>query len=243
MKPLPSSSMSSPGIVVVDPDVPGEVRVAVGDAAVDHADDHGAAPRRRRPGLRRVDVGVRELVQAPELRVARVVGRDLRVAADVVRLGEGDVRTHGRAPPRRRAPRRPPRAGRARAPALPSDLHDLRASRARRAAPRRDAGLELDDQLALTNCASAPLASSGPLVHPSPRPAPGPVTGAELPGATDADDPSPHRGRDSEPLAGKKKGAAQSSTRPMRTQPLWPPSPIAFESATRTCASRASFGT
>ena len=34
----------------------------------------------------------------------------------------------------------------------------------------------------------------------------------------------------------------QLHTRPSRTQPLWPPRPIAFESATSTCASRASFG-
>ena len=33
------------------------------------------------------------------------------------------------------------------------------------------------------------------------------------------------------------------STRPSRTQPLWPPRPIAFESATSTCTRRASFGT
>jgi HAD superfamily hydrolase (TIGR01509 family) len=33
------------------------------------------------------------------------------------------------------------------------------------------------------------------------------------------------------------------SARPMRTQALWPPRPIAFDSATRTSASRASFGT
>ena len=33
------------------------------------------------------------------------------------------------------------------------------------------------------------------------------------------------------------------STRPSRTQPLWPPRPIAFESATSTFTSRASFGT
>ncbi len=33
------------------------------------------------------------------------------------------------------------------------------------------------------------------------------------------------------------------STRPNRTQPLWPPRPIAFESATSTFAARASFGT
>ena len=31
--------------------------------------------------------------------------------------------------------------------------------------------------------------------------------------------------------------------RPSSTQPLWPPRPIAFESATSTCVSRASFGT
>ena len=31
--------------------------------------------------------------------------------------------------------------------------------------------------------------------------------------------------------------------RPKRTQPLWPPRPIAFESATSTCTRRASFGT
>ena len=34
-----------------------------------------------------------------------------------------------------------------------------------------------------------------------------------------------------------------SSARPSRTQPLWPPRPIAFESATSTCTWRASFGT
>src|SRR5579884_3931031 len=33
------------------------------------------------------------------------------------------------------------------------------------------------------------------------------------------------------------------AARPTRTQPLWPPSPIAFESATSTCVRRASFGT
>ena len=33
------------------------------------------------------------------------------------------------------------------------------------------------------------------------------------------------------------------ATRPTRTQPLWPPRPIAFESATSTCVSRASLGT
>ena len=32
-------------------------------------------------------------------------------------------------------------------------------------------------------------------------------------------------------------------TRPNRTQPLWPPRPIAFDSATSTCTRRASFGT
>ena len=31
--------------------------------------------------------------------------------------------------------------------------------------------------------------------------------------------------------------------RPSGTQPLWPPRPIALESATSTCTSRASFGT
>ena len=36
---------------------------------------------------------------------------------------------------------------------------------------------------------------------------------------------------------------ARQSTRPSRTQPLWPPRPIAFESATSISASRASFGT
>ena len=34
-----------------------------------------------------------------------------------------------------------------------------------------------------------------------------------------------------------------SIARPKRTQPLWPPRPIAFESATSTCTRRASFGT
>lgn len=38
-------------------------------------------------------------------------------------------------------------------------------------------------------------------------------------------------------------GALAYSTRPSRTQPLWPPSPMAFESATSMSASRASFGT
>jgi hypothetical protein len=33
------------------------------------------------------------------------------------------------------------------------------------------------------------------------------------------------------------------SARPINTQPLWPPRPMAFESATSTLASRASFGT
>ena len=33
------------------------------------------------------------------------------------------------------------------------------------------------------------------------------------------------------------------ATRPTRTQPLWPPRPIAFDSATSTCTCRASFGT
>src|SRR3954470_2339514 len=33
------------------------------------------------------------------------------------------------------------------------------------------------------------------------------------------------------------------AARPSSTQPLWPPRPIAFESATSTRASRASFGT
>ena len=37
--------------------------------------------------------------------------------------------------------------------------------------------------------------------------------------------------------------ASVLQTRPSRTQPLWPPRPIAFESATSTFASRASFGT
>ena len=39
------------------------------------------------------------------------------------------------------------------------------------------------------------------------------------------------------------RGLARQSARPSRTQPLWPPSPIAFESATSTRAARASFGT
>ena len=34
-----------------------------------------------------------------------------------------------------------------------------------------------------------------------------------------------------------------TATRPNRTQPLWPPRPIAFDSATSTCTRRASFGT
>ena len=37
--------------------------------------------------------------------------------------------------------------------------------------------------------------------------------------------------------------AGYRSTRPNKTQPLWPPRPIAFESATSTLAWRASFGT
>src|SRR5437667_133677 len=37
-------------------------------------------------------------------------------------------------------------------------------------------------------------------------------------------------------------GVDDHSTRPRRTHPLWPPSPIAFESATSSFASRASFG-
>ena len=242
MRPLPSLSMSSPGIVVrVDPDVPGEVRVAVGDAAVDHPDDHGAAPRRRRPGLRRVDVGVRELVQAPELPVARVVGRDLRVAADVVRLGEDDVRIAGE---RRRggADRGALREPDERQPGAVEHLDDLRAPEGVAPGCGRDPGPELDNELALDELGvRAPRlqrAVRHTLLRTGPRPH------QEQSSENDGtDDPSPHRGRDSEPLVGKKKGAAQSSTRPMRTQPLWPPSPIAFESATRTCASRASFGT
>ena len=36
---------------------------------------------------------------------------------------------------------------------------------------------------------------------------------------------------------------SRAQTRPNRTQPLWPPRPIAFDSATSTCTRRASFGT
>ena len=38
-------------------------------------------------------------------------------------------------------------------------------------------------------------------------------------------------------------GCGDSVARPKRTQPLWPPRPIAFESATSTWTWRASFGT
>ena len=38
-------------------------------------------------------------------------------------------------------------------------------------------------------------------------------------------------------------GRASAQTRPSSTQPLWPPRPIAFESATSSSTSRASFGT
>ena len=42
---------------------------------------------------------------------------------------------------------------------------------------------------------------------------------------------------------GRRIAGAVTSTRPSRTQPLWPPRPIAFESATSSSTSRASFGT
>ena len=38
-------------------------------------------------------------------------------------------------------------------------------------------------------------------------------------------------------------GESSQAALPRRTQPLWPPSPIAFESATSSSTSRASFGT
>ena len=45
------------------------------------------------------------------------------------------------------------------------------------------------------------------------------------------------------PVTDNPRGAAQGSYFFRITQPLWPPRPIEFDSATRTSAFRASFGT
>jgi len=45
------------------------------------------------------------------------------------------------------------------------------------------------------------------------------------------------------PLRTAGSSSVASQTRPIKTQPLCPPRPIAFESATSILASRASFGT
>ncbi len=150
------------GRVVVDPDVRREVGVRVGDAAVDHGDDHVAAPRVQVPGLGRVDVVVGGLVEAPEVREARVVRHRRGQVRDVVRLGELDggvvlERLGGRGDRGALGQLDECEA------LLAEPLHEARTARPESAAPRggRGAAAELDDQLAgdesLSGEAAAPL--------------------------------------------------------------------------------------
>src|SRR5262245_5350127 len=73
------------------------------DARVDNADEDGSRPNRGIPGICRVDVGagcagctadvLADVEQVPEIRKARIVGRE-RGVHDVVRLGVHDVGPH-----------------------------------------------------------------------------------------------------------------------------------------------------
>jgi hypothetical protein len=84
----------------VRPDVRGQIRVVVGDAAVDHGDLHARAAGRMVPRLGRVGVGVggpgrpvdglAAVVQAPEVAVLGVVRRCVQVP-DEVGLGVAHV--------------------------------------------------------------------------------------------------------------------------------------------------------
>src|SRR5207247_3080296 len=88
-------------LALVDPDLRAEVRVRPVDARIDHRDGHTGASGRDVPGLRRVDVRVRRagkpvdrlpgVVQAPRVRVGRIVRDRLRVHNEV-RLGVPDAR-------------------------------------------------------------------------------------------------------------------------------------------------------
>ena len=80
-----------PGGSSVRPDVVVQLRVVVGDAAVDDGDDDFRAARLRVPGLGRVDVVVAGVVQAPEQVEVGIVRRAAH-AVEVVRLGEGHAR-------------------------------------------------------------------------------------------------------------------------------------------------------